>query len=1122
MSNIAIPWKNIDPNLHNPVRNTKSEYLKFLNTVVFSEEARHFLRNGYYTNAPYGSKDYNDYWDEQEKRCLEGYSVGGVRITGRHYYYLNFTLMKARPIDPNTGIEHIEGKKELTFPRFLDHQYYLFNEIEECMAEGPHIGKDRYGLVILKSRRKGLTYCISNGLYGYNFTFIPASTNILGAYEKQHYKVTLDGIHFGLNHINKHTDWAKRRQKLNKRDHFRASFMYKDSNGVEIEDGYMSEVMALSFKDNEFKSVGDCFKPNQMILNSLGESVRIDSIKVGDYVMGIDGSPRKVLNVHSGTDLMTTYSQRKGTEFTVNTNHLIYGIRKAQSFGKLYDKEIKIKSKDLLKKSKNYIKSIRTLKPKNLNLGNEDLGIDPYFYGLWLGDGDSRASQICTADPEIVNYLTNLSIKYGLTLRKDFIAENNRAFSYHLGGVKGNSNLITLKHKDRIKVYSTYEEVAKDIGLTRYSWSFLIANPNSERSIKTFERLGVELIKLEKENGNPFKKWLTDNNLLANKHVINKVKYLNKEDKLKFLAGLIDTDGSINGTKRIYSISQKSRKFLEDVAFIGRSLGFYCTVNTYKRISGFGKILNDYSKLSISGDIWEIPVLIERKKAVPFKHEVPVLESSIKVANQYHGEYVGIEVDGDHLFLLDDFTIVHNSASLFGIEEAGKFNNLITTYPISIEPLVRDGDVTTGFPIIYGSAGDMEGGSIGLAEMFYNPKAYGLKSYENIYDENATGDCGYFIDDLWYLPGKYKKPVSINGKKVEKSFDMVDKEGNSIRDVALESLTEKRVLRKKGNKDAYLKFLSQQPLNPREALLRTQGNMFDAVRAQFRLSQIETNPAIYIDSIYRCNLTVVPDTGEIKMEINNNIQPVYEFPIKDNKNKPGIIEIYELPVKNIEGKVPYGLNIFAVDSFDDDASTTDSMGSMLVFNRLTQRIVAHYKGRPMANQFYENCRRLAKFYNARGVYERRNKGIYGYFLNTGSLHLLAEEPEILREKGISKANTLGNNSLGIAPSTSVNAYGRELALKWMSSLAYNEEPNSEITNLDKIRSIPLLKEIIAWNSDGNFDDISALGLLMIYAEDRSVIKVDPDRKLEVKSTNNFWDKLNTNKYNKKDYSFTYN
>lgn len=54
----------------------------------------------------------------------------------------------------------------------------------------------------------------------------------------------------------------------------------------------------------------------------------------------------------------------------------------------------------------------------------------------------------------------------------------------------------------------------------------------------------------------------------------------------------------------------------------------------------------------------------------------------------------------------------------------------------------------------------------------------------------------------------------------------------------------------------------------------------------------------------------------------------------------------------------------------------------------------------------------------------------------------------------------------------------------MSDTAYGEEEGSEVTNLDKIRSIPLLQEIIAWNPDGNFDDISALAMLMVYREDR--------------------------------------
>ena len=69
-------------------------------------------------------------------------------------------------------------------------------------------------------------------------------------------------------------------------------------------------------------------------------------------------------------------------------------------------------------------------------------------------------------------------------------------------------------------------------------------------------------------------------------------------------------------------------------------------------------------------------------------------------------------------------------------------------------------------------------------------------------------------------------------------------------------------------------------------------------------------------------------------------------------------------------------------------------------------------------------------------------------------------------------------------SPAVNMYGLQRSLEWMSSPAYGEPEESEIINLDKIRSIPLLKETIGWNPDDNFDDISALGMLMILREDR--------------------------------------
>lgn len=679
---VAKPWEGVP----NPIRNSGQQYLKFLNTGVFQEEGRKFLRYGYYTNAPFGSKDYNDYWDEQEKRVINGYSVGGVRVTGRHYFYLNFCLIKARPIDPLTGAEKEgENRKIITLPRFLDHNFYWFHEFEKCAAEGPYTNHPKKGMIVAKSRRKGFTYQVSSGVYGYNFNFVPASTNILAAYEKGHYKVTLDGIHFTINHVNKATDWGKKQGKLSKRDHFRASFVMKNPyTGIEIEDGYMSEIQAVSFKDNPFKSIGE------------------------------------------STDLM-------------------------------------------------------------------------------------------------------------------------------------------------------------------------------------------------------------------------------------------------------------------------------------------------------------------------------------------------------------------------GFEEAGKFEHLLTAYTIS-EPTFRDGDIMTGIPLIWGTGGDMEKGTRDFAEMFYDPEPYGLMSYENIYDENATGDCGWFIDDMWYYPGSVIRTYFVEGKEKTEVLPFVDEQGNSMRVIAEQSLDEKRAKRRKGSRAAYNKFVTQQPKNPAEAFLRVQGTMFDTIRASARLSMIETNRKTYIDSIWKANLVVDVSNQKIKFEYNDTGIPLHEFPIKSNKQK-GCIEIYEMPVTNDLGEVPYGRYIAGIDTYDDDESTTNSVGSIFVLDLLTDRIVCHYKGRPeTADAFFETVRKILKFYNAVGNYERNKKGLYGYFYNKNSLYLLVDEPEILRDKGISKSNTFGNNSKGTMASPAVNIYGLQRSLQWMSTPAYGEEEGSEVINLDKIRSVPLLKEIIGWNPEDNFDDISALGMLMILREDRLQFK----------------------------------
>ena len=49
---------------------------------------------------------------------------------------------------------------------------------------------------------------------------------------------------------------------------------------------------------------------------------------------------------------------------------------------------------------------------------NKNMDMDPYMYGLWLGDGTSKASSITSADQEIVDYLNNWVTENRLKINK--------------------------------------------------------------------------------------------------------------------------------------------------------------------------------------------------------------------------------------------------------------------------------------------------------------------------------------------------------------------------------------------------------------------------------------------------------------------------------------------------------------------------------------------------------------------------------------------------------------------------------------------------------------------------------------------------------------------------------
>ena len=262
----------------------------WINSQAFREEGNKFKKYNYYIADPWGSPAWFEYWQEQRKRCIHGYSVGGVKITGEHYFYLNFTpIQKVDNINGNRA-DKVEG-----FPDFWDGDYNYFWSREiaknglikalgvkeefdedftihtktlpeaeaqkkllqkyfdglqlEVRIEVDYLGGG-YNLIVGKSRRKG--YSLKNqAIAANNYQTIPKSYTAFGAYEKRFlypgaiFSYTMDTINF----VNSNTAWAMPSDVLKKADHIKSSYIeYK--NGIKIENGFKSEIQAVTFKDN--------------------------------------------------------------------------------------------------------------------------------------------------------------------------------------------------------------------------------------------------------------------------------------------------------------------------------------------------------------------------------------------------------------------------------------------------------------------------------------------------------------------------------------------------------------------------------------------------------------------------------------------------------------------------------------------------------------------------------------------------------------------------------------------------------------------------------------------------------------------------------------------------------
>lgn len=397
------------------------------------------------------------------------------------------------------------------------------------------------------------------------------------------------------------------------------------------------------------RSSSKCLAVGTKVLMFDGTTKNVEDIVIGDKVMGPDSTVRNVLHTTRGIDEMYLVKQPYAMDYAVNSSHILsLQKRKAEVELNKCPKEViwcgrkRITSgyrPDLPEYVNMQVTEFmnQTSKFKTIFCGykvgqsyqEKSVSLDPYFLGLWLGDGDSCRPLITTADPETREFVKGFVEKSGSMLNEWRV---NGA--WHMNIVSGTDG----KRAGANVIYN-----------------------------KLFE-LGQ--IRLEKDESRKSGK-----KYVGYKHIPQEYISNSREVRLQLLAGLLDSDGTYSQERGCYVYTSSSYPELAfGVKRLADSLGLRTTTGTkrtsfvYKGERKVGKIC--YS-VNISGPkIEEIPCKIERKKAKitnGYRNNDDNLRSVLTIEPIGIGEYAGFSVDKDHLFCLEDGTVTHNSHDAAGM-----------------------------------------------------------------------------------------------------------------------------------------------------------------------------------------------------------------------------------------------------------------------------------------------------------------------------------------------------------------------------------------------------------------------------------------------------------------------
>lgn len=414
------------------------------------------------------------------------------------------------------------------------------------------------------------------------------------------YKITTDSASSELKDMDEITgetlDYIKRMKKLGNK------YLIGQTTGY-----YELDKKTTGFNEGDLiiiaarPAMGKCLGRGTKVLMFSGSLKNVEDVIVGDQLMGDDSSPRNVLSTTSGTEQMYWVRQNKAIDYRVNESHIL-SLKRSRNEGPHKNGDVlNINVKEYADKSNKFRSNYKGYKVA-VDYNEQNTIIDPYFLGLWLGDGSSSKVSIYTQDKEVVSYLRDYSKDLSLSLR-EYIQE------------------------DKCPEYSITNGKSVD-GKTAFS----------------------------------LQKLLRDDNLLNNKHIPRNYLINSKTKRLELLAGLLDSDGHYDKRANGFEITQKNENLIKEIKFLCDSLGFRTSV--ISKIARIKKINFECEvyRLRIFGNINIIPTKIKRKQAKEWTVNRTWNQTGIIIEKDIVDEYFGFEIDGNKLFLLEDNTVTHNTA----------------------------------------------------------------------------------------------------------------------------------------------------------------------------------------------------------------------------------------------------------------------------------------------------------------------------------------------------------------------------------------------------------------------------------------------------------------------------